>query len=234
MLPMGVSCCPTSCSVTLSLRDGKSSNVPRCLLAAASPVLNEVLSLPLATPGVLELPDDDPVAWEAVLRVLVPSPVLDMANWDNVAALLQLADKYDMAVVRAHCCRFLAARASDLGLHSDLESPNNVLRAASLVCTYGGSCELLAPYRETVLSAAKEKLGQVVRKTSSVTVCRTCGAMRGTACPCIFVIPVQPIVPDEAVRARLLELFRDPRYPTLVASEVQVELMRAVIEALKC
>lgn len=78
---MGVSCCPTSCSVTLSLRDGKSSNVPRCLLAAASPVLNEVLSLPLATPGVLELPDDDPVAWEAVLRVLVPSPVLDMANW---------------------------------------------------------------------------------------------------------------------------------------------------------
>lgn len=66
------SCCGPGCTLTLKLRDDKALSVPRCALSAASLVLREVLSLPLATPGVLEVPDDDPEAWEIVLRMVRP------------------------------------------------------------------------------------------------------------------------------------------------------------------
>ncbi len=70
--PEGSSCCEPGCILTLKLREDKTLSVPRCALSAASPVLREVLSLPLATPGVLEVPEDDPEAWEVVLRMVRP------------------------------------------------------------------------------------------------------------------------------------------------------------------
>ncbi len=75
-------CCELACVLTLSLRDGRTLTVPRYALAAASPVLREALSLPLATPGVLLLPDDDPEAWQATLRLLVPCGFApDIISW---------------------------------------------------------------------------------------------------------------------------------------------------------
>ncbi len=79
---MQVPCCPSGCSVTLRLRDSKSLAVPRCALCAASPVLREVLSLRLATPGELELPVDDLDTWQAALKVLVPGRFVKyLASW---------------------------------------------------------------------------------------------------------------------------------------------------------
>lgn len=82
MAAMQAPCCTSGCSVTLRLRDGKTLAVPRCALAAASPVLREVLSLRLAPPGELELPDDDLDTWQAALKVLVPTRFVKyLANW---------------------------------------------------------------------------------------------------------------------------------------------------------
>lgn len=75
-------CCPTvACSLKLRLRGGKTLVVPRCALAAASPVLRQALALPLARSGELPLPDDDLDTWRAVRRVLLPVFITDMANW---------------------------------------------------------------------------------------------------------------------------------------------------------
>lgn len=73
-----------------------------------------------------------------------------MRAQDNVASLLRLADKYDMAAVRSTCAAFLVGRKNDMSLHEPLESPKNLLHAASLVERYLSS-------RSTPLQAALQE-----------------------------------------------------------------------------
>ncbi len=88
---------------------------------------------------------------------------------DNVEPLLVFADKYDMTVVRGRCCQFLSSSASSISqmdlIMAPLESPRNLLRAASLVCTYGGDREELAAYRGVVMGAVKSCMATLMRNS---------------------------------------------------------------------
>lgn len=90
---------------------------------------------------------------------------------DNVESLLVFADKYDMAVVRGRCCHFLANSTSQMDFNAPLESSRNVLRAASLMCTYGGDREELAPYRGAVMDAVKTYMARHVRRANGGCSC---------------------------------------------------------------
>ncbi len=87
-----------------------------------------------------------------------------------------LADKYDTAFVRGHCCQFLIHHVSDpdVDLEQPLDAPRNVLRAASLVCMYGSSskAEELAPYRRAMATAVEGALSKLVAGKASH--CPTC------------------------------------------------------------
>ncbi len=155
-----------------------------------------------------------------------PCPALQ----DNVEPLLMLADKYDMAVVRGHCCHFLANHTSAMDFKAPLDSARNVLRAASLVLQYGGNDEELAQDRQVPHRAVKERLAELWRKSSPAAICTGCNQTwqptsdspeKCARCSGIGTGQVR-LVSSAAQAARLLELFRDPRYPTLVASVVQV------------
>ncbi len=81
------SSCESACALTLEFSGGKTLTAPRCTLSEASPVLRNVLSLALAIPGVLALHDDDPEAWEDVLRAIVPKDFIpDLVNWVGMRA----------------------------------------------------------------------------------------------------------------------------------------------------
>ena len=54
----------------------------------------------------------------------------------NVEQLLRLADKYDMDAVRSTCAAFLACNISQMALSHPLDSPRNLLHAASLAERY--------------------------------------------------------------------------------------------------
>ncbi|KAG2446899.1 hypothetical protein HYH02_008055 [Chlamydomonas schloesseri] len=72
--------------------------------------------------------------WAAAVRVLAHEDESEPAvTWDNVGALLRLGHEYDMAAVRQACGTFLCLHGPEgLSLASPLESPRNVLRAATL------------------------------------------------------------------------------------------------------
>ncbi|GFR41603.1 hypothetical protein Agub_g2327, partial [Astrephomene gubernaculifera] len=138
------------CVITLECKEGVKLEALRCALSNASPILREALSLKLAKPGVLELPEDNAADWELMIRMIQPGTYPPAAvNWENVERLLHLADKYDMAVVRGYCANFLSRNTSSLTLSEPLLSPTNPLMAATLVCKY---CNLpeLKPYTDAV------------------------------------------------------------------------------------
>ncbi|PNW85011.1 hypothetical protein CHLRE_03g167850v5 [Chlamydomonas reinhardtii] len=82
----------------------------------------------------LALDYGSPADWEAVLQVLqLKAPPVD---WANVEQLLRLADKYDMDAVRSTCAAFLACNISQMALSHPLDSPRNLLHAASLAERY--------------------------------------------------------------------------------------------------
>ncbi|KAG2485279.1 hypothetical protein HYH03_015954 [Edaphochlamys debaryana] len=122
-------------------------------LAGASPVLCEALEKPLAKPGELRLEEDDPAAWGTVLGMLESAGHGAAAplSWANLEAVLVLADKYDMAAVRCICMGFMASRTADLGLAAPLASPNNILKAATLIERYCGQPGTM-PYTQPVTS----------------------------------------------------------------------------------
>ncbi len=136
--------------------------------------------------------------------------------------LLLMADKYDIAVIRGHCCHFLATHVSETDFAQPLESPRNVLRAASLACMYGSSkAQDMLPYSKTCIKAVDGAL------TKIMTFAHACNcsvsSSRIAVCPkCHFgFTPILYLV-DNAQTVRLRELVKDPRYPTLIVHEVQV------------
>ncbi|KAG2433689.1 hypothetical protein HXX76_008059 [Chlamydomonas incerta] len=82
----------------------------------------------------LTLTGDNRRDWEAVVQILQHKAL--PVTWDNVTPLLRLADKYDMAAVRTACAGFLAVSASQVSLSEPLDSPKNLLHAASLAEKY--------------------------------------------------------------------------------------------------
>ncbi|KAG2442896.1 hypothetical protein HXX76_002973 [Chlamydomonas incerta] len=78
----------------------------------------------------LVLSGDNREDWAAVVQILLHTTL--PVTWDNVGALLRLADKYDMAAVRTACAVFLAVSAHQMSLSEPLASPKNPLHAASL------------------------------------------------------------------------------------------------------
>ncbi len=137
-----------------------------------------------------------------------------------------MADKYDIAIVRGHCCQFLATHVAEMDLAQPLESPRNVLRAASLAHAYGSSkAQDMVSYSDTCLKAVDGVLAGLVGRASGCTSCGrhtiyvtvqqcTCG---GAYRPSTFFH-----LPNKAGVDQLLALVKDPRYPTLVVHEVQV------------
>lgn len=79
---------------------------------------------------------------------------------DNVVQLLELAHKYDIAVVRGYCGHFLASNTSKMFLSCDLDSPRNVLRAASLAHWYL-SAEDVEHFNKTMMMALDRALSSI-------------------------------------------------------------------------
>ena len=63
-----------------------------------------------------------------------------------MASLLQLADKYDVAVLRRTCALFLAYRKAELNLTEPLSSPRNPIMAASMLDRFCVGDAGAAPY----------------------------------------------------------------------------------------
>lgn len=142
--------------------------------------------------------------------------------------MLVLADKYDMAYVRGVCCQFLSFNASNMSLKYPLESPQNLLRGASMVCQYSSKARSLAPYRQGVLGVLGALLTKLVAQPEF---CRNClkMAVPERVCGCDLAKPRTYGVPivllyttDKAQCARLVELVKSEQYPQLVIREVQV------------
>ncbi|KXZ42405.1 hypothetical protein GPECTOR_151g46 [Gonium pectorale] len=100
--------------VELTFPSGETLSAQTFALQNASRVLKEALSKPLATPGVLTLGNDDCLAaWSAVVQMAEMSAYPpELVNWDTLAGLLRLADKYDMPMVGAACADFIARNAT--------------------------------------------------------------------------------------------------------------------------
>ncbi len=80
-------CCEAACALKLKVRGGRSLSACRCALAASSPVLRQALSLPLATPGVLPLPDDHQGTWKTVLDMIrLDTYPMALVNWVGILA----------------------------------------------------------------------------------------------------------------------------------------------------
>ncbi len=67
-------------------------------LSVASPVLNELLKVPLDKPGVLELPNEDPEQWATVLRVVQPTSYIsgpsEVVTWVSGPCACHLTPMY--------------------------------------------------------------------------------------------------------------------------------------------
>ncbi|KAG2500332.1 hypothetical protein HYH03_001908 [Edaphochlamys debaryana] len=217
----------THCKLTLACSDGKRLSAHACALAAASPVLRETLALPLPQPGVLRLQDagDD---WAVALSLLLPKTYpLHLVTWDNVAPLLRLADKYDMAVVRGYAADFMARRSHELSLTQPLGSARNLLTAATLMASYCDAREL-RPYAlalETALDAALSPLGSGSGGAAGAEGGAGAGSSAARAGP-----------DKAAVRglAQCLErLLRDPQYNACVSPAVQAKVSLALLAHVK-
>ncbi|KAG2440213.1 hypothetical protein HXX76_004325 [Chlamydomonas incerta] len=159
---------PGSCLLTLAFKDAEPAaaagaapagqpppktqtqqplQVDRALLWHASPVLRGAIEATCCGGGTaattLTLVGDDPELWAAVLQLLQHTApavtwVRSGSGRSNVEALMELADKYDMAPLRTACASYMAAKVGVLDLRYPLDSPNNTLHAASLVERYSG------------------------------------------------------------------------------------------------
>ncbi|KXZ55113.1 hypothetical protein GPECTOR_3g266 [Gonium pectorale] len=201
--------------LALTFEGGQTLAAGVAALRGVSRVLRVALAFPLSPRGVLPLRgmDDDPDAWAAVVRLaeLSAHPTA-LVTWDNIGAMLRLADKYDMPAVGAACADFLLRNPDGLRLSAPLRSPANTLMAASIVDRYcGGGGGGGGGWDPPVLSMAgvlRRQLGQ--NKPGSAGV----GGAPAAAC----------------LQLRALVEHRD--YPTAISPAVQVLVTLVLLDAL--
>ncbi len=134
-----------------------------------------------------------------------------------------MTDKYNVAVVRGHCCQFLATHVSEMDLAHPLDSPRNVLRGASLAHVYGSSkAQDMVPYSEACMKAVDGALAKLVGTHYACTGCSAYSSSSAICPKCHYACSPMFFPADKAQAARLLALVKDARYPTLVVHEVQV------------
>ncbi|PNW84961.1 hypothetical protein CHLRE_03g165801v5 [Chlamydomonas reinhardtii] len=248
---------PGSCLVTLAIlaqqpqQHGRNFLVDRALLWHASPVLRGLMEDVAGGNATLPLVGDDPADWRAALSILQHTGM--PVSWDNVGALLRLADKYDMDAVRSACAVFLGSKASAaaVDLSHPLESARNLLHAASLVERYlggggsnsggggggsssgggsGGSTMQhdLQPYTAVMpsaLQAALQPLHNQLEKSSSVHY-NSYPYHKGYGAS-----QAQP-GSARAVISALQTLQANPRYNDIVAPGVQGQVVAALLACL--
>ncbi|KAG2500331.1 hypothetical protein HYH03_001907 [Edaphochlamys debaryana] len=195
------------CELTLAFADGKRLSAHACILAAASPVLRDCLRLSLPQTGELRL-DDAGEDWEVVLPMLqLKFYPRTLVTWDNLEALLRLAEKYDMAVVKGYATDFMARKASAMSLKEPLVSPRNPLRAATLVGTFCCTPEL-KPFTSVVEAAVDSALA----------------SLRSA--------PGDPAVVGSLADS-LKPLLEDPKYHLNISPAVQAKVSLALLAAVK-
>ncbi|KAG2485297.1 hypothetical protein HYH03_015971 [Edaphochlamys debaryana] len=118
--------------------------------------------------------------------------------WDNLKAVVQLADKYDMAAVRCICASFLSIHRAEIGLLvHDLNSPKNDLNAASLIDRY-----LTYPKLESFLAPVNQVISKSLQASSATEA--------------------------NKVVSRLRKLTDMPDYPELINTSVQTRVLKAL------
>ncbi|GLC39516.1 hypothetical protein PLESTB_001810500 [Pleodorina starrii] len=217
------------CALRLVCRDGiLSANT--CVLRRASSVLRQTLGLALPVPGELSLCTDSVAAWGVVLELLkLETYPLQLVTMDNVAALLVLADKYDIPVVRGACAHFLHIHAPQLRIDAPLSSAANVVTAASLVVQYCSTHPALQQYCTTVRQRLDAELA-VLRRPPPPAAAAGAGAgadERGFPAVLRWHLEVLHLVGD------LEAIVRTEEYVHSVAAEVQIAVSGAMLTGLR-
>ncbi|KXZ54630.1 hypothetical protein GPECTOR_4g695 [Gonium pectorale] len=134
-----------------------------------------------------------------------------VVTWENVIDVLQLADKYDMPVVRGFCADFLSRNTQQMSISAALSSPMNVLTAASLLERYCSGAPELSPFVTavgTALSSALSPLSQRQGGSAGDALCRN------------------------AV-SNLRRLTESPSYTTTISATVQARVVSALLAGLE-
>ncbi|KAG2440362.1 hypothetical protein HXX76_004467 [Chlamydomonas incerta] len=160
--------------------------------------------------------------WAALLNLLQHTGEFPVVQWDNVVPLLRLADKYDMTAVRKECAQFLVTHVKDISLAAPLESPQNLLHAASLVETYlsGSSTPAQRAVQQLVApigSVLREQLYAVDSQFISTSMQAFLQAWKSKA---------------RDVVANLNRLVNHPQYQNIVTVAVQDMVTKAVTASL--
>ncbi len=115
------------------------------ILSARSPVLQMILSnnSKEAKTGVIEIEDSDPASLRQFVRFLYSEEISQTNNIDNLAALLHLADKYDVDTLAKACSQKLQSKM-------DRDNVCHILRLARM-------------YRLDMEEAAKEYVAEQVK-----------------------------------------------------------------------
>ncbi|KAG2485289.1 hypothetical protein HYH03_015964 [Edaphochlamys debaryana] len=145
------------------------------------------------------------------MRLVEPGaqPEGSLLSWqDNLESVLVLAEKYDMAAVRAMVTGFLGCRQREMSLDEPLPSPRNILVAASLLDRYCSQQPQLQPLVDGVMEVVGSALSASSASTALTTARKIRARVRHPAYEDCVSLRIQPAVLQKGELLRELSALR--------------------------